>query len=258
VAPLPLAGITTALAAVVAVTWYFSARAAAVVRSGRDRQGLARVAVVGALGSGIVVLLSIFAMTGTTATNRALFQSMYPVATAVFARILLGEKLGAATYAVIAVMTAGLFLMNSSGGGVVLGPPFFLLAATLPLIGLADVYAKRSLADADPLFVAVGRLVAGSLVIGLVLPFASVPDWVTVLHAWPWVLLAGCAMAGGILGLYRAMDTAGASLAAAFAGLAPVVTAGLEWALLGAVFLPIQLAGIAVVIAGAVILAYRI
>lgn len=197
-------------------------------------------------------------MTGTTATNRALFQSMYPVATAVFARLLLGERLGAPSYGVIVAMTAGLFLMNSSGEGLVLGTPFLLLAATLPLIGLADVYAKRSLADADPLFVAVGRLVAGSMVIWLVVPFASDPSWATALEAWPWVLLAGFAMAGGILGLYRAMDTAGASLAAAFAGLAPVVTAAMEWALLGTGFLPVQMAGIAVVIAGAVILAFRV
>lgn len=257
VAPLPLAGMTTALAALTGITWYLLAgrRPPTALFSGHT---LARLAVVGGLGSGLVVLLAIFAMTGTTATNRALFQSMYPVATAIFARILLGERLAGTNYGIIAAMTLGLFLMNSGPDGLVIGLPFFLLAATLPLIGIADVYAKRSLAEIDPLLVATGRLVAGAAVIWPVLPLAADPDWPAAVAAWPWIAAAGIATAGGILGLYRAMNSAGASLAAAFAGLAPVVTAAAEWLLLDTGFLPIQLAGLLVVICGAVVLGYRI
>lgn len=256
-APLPLAAVTTALAAGFGIGWYLLARStAAAARPGPRTLG--RVALVGALGSGLVVLLAIIAMTETTATNRALFQSMYPVATAILARVLLGERLARTSYAIIAGMTVGLFLMNSGQGGVVLGTPFLLLAATLPMIGLADVYAKRSLADTDPLFVAVGRLVAGSLVIWLVLPFTGGGPVFADTAAWPWMLVAGFAMAGGLFGLYRAMDSAGASRAAAFAGLAPVVTALAEWLVLDARFSPVQLTGLVFVIAGAVVLAYRL
>ncbi len=112
-------------------------------------------------------------------------------------------------------------------------------------------------AGTDPLFVAAGRLVAGSLVIWLVLPFAGDDVSFAGAGARPWMLVAGFAMAGGLFGLCRAMDSAGASRAAAFAGLAPVVTAEAEWFVLDARFSATQLAGLLVVIAGAAVLAYR-
>lgn len=181
---------------------------------------------------------------------------MYPVATALCARLLLGEKLSGAAYAIIAVMTAGLLLMNSAGAGVELNRPFLILAATLPMIGLADVYARKTLLRVSPTTVTAGRLTAGSLFVWLLMPMAGSPDWPTLGQAWAWILIAGLATAGGVLFLYRAMDVAGASLAAAFAGLAPVVTAASERALLGASYSNLQLAGMLVVVAGAVALGF--
>lgn len=209
------------------------------------------------MGSGAVVLLSTLAMTETTATNRSLFQSMYPVATAIAARFLLAEQLRALAYAVILVMSAGLFLMNTGPGGIVISWPFWALAATLPLIGLADVYAKRTLGDADPRFVAAGRLFFGTAVLLAVLPWTAAGQWLALADVWLWITVAGLAMAGGMLGLYRAMDVAGASLAAAFVGLAPVITATAEWLVLGTGFSALQLIGLALVVGGAVVLAQR-
>lgn len=254
--PLPLAAASTGVAALAALSYLgFSARSALSVP---HRRAFLHVALVGILGSGVVVLLAVVAMTGTTATNRSVFQSMYPVATAVCARLILGERLSIAAYVTILIMVSGLMLMNSGEGGLRFGRPFLLLAATLPLIGLSDVYAKRTLDDADPRFVAAGRLVVGSLFVALLVAVRDVEDWSGVAASWPWVILAGLAMAGGVLGLYRAMDSAGASLAAAFAGLAPVVTLGFEWLLLDTSFSPVQIGGLCLVIAGAVALAYRL
>lgn len=213
---------------------------------------------VGAMTSGAVVLLSILAMTETTATNRSLFQAMYPVATAIAARLMLHERLGATAYGIIVAMSLGLFLMNTGPEGLVLGRPFFLLAATLPLIGLADVYAKRTLDSTDPRFVTAGRFIAGTVLLSLFLPMAGSAEWLDLLGAWPWVLAAGCASACGVLGLYRAMDSAGASMAAAFIGLAPVITALAEWAILGAAFSGLQLSGLFLVVGGAAALARRV
>lgn len=255
--PLTLAIATTLVAALLAAVVLLVRHGTASL--GRLGAGTYRhVAVVGVLGSGAVVLLSILAMTDTTATNRSLFQSMYPVATAIAARLLLGERLGRLAWLTVILMSFGLFLMNTGEAGLVIGRSFWLLAATLPLIGLSDVYARRTLRDADPAFVTCGRLIFGTLVLLLVLPLTDSAGWQRLLPLSPWVILAGIAMAAGALGLYRAMQTAGASLAAAFAGLAPVVTVTAEWLVLGASFSKLQLAGLVFVTGGAAVLASRL
>jgi drug/metabolite transporter (DMT)-like permease len=253
-APAPLAFTTTLVAAFAAIAFLLGARGLRGLVAPRGRAYL-HVFLVGFLGSGAVALLAVIAMTGTTATNRGLFQSMYPVATAVAARALLGERLRRLAYLVIGCMTLGLLAMNLSGGDLRLGPPFWLLTLTLPLIGLSDVYARRTLDDADPAFVTVGRLVSGALGLALVLPWVAAEQWVELRDAAAWIGAAGVATTAGLVGLYRAMDTAGASLAAAFAALAPVVTVSLEWVVLGATFSVSQLAGVAIVVAGGAALA---
>ena len=255
--PLPLAVASTGVAAIVAIAVLVGSGSGS-LRAGLPRRTWWHVLAIGAMGSGAVVLLSVLAMTETTATNRSLFQAMYPVATAIAARFLLAERLGIAAYGIIVLMSAGLFLMNTGPGGIVVGRPFWLLAATLPLIGLADVYAKRTLGDADPRFVAAGRLFFGTLVLLAVAPWTAATDWAALGQVWLWIAAAGLAMAGGMLGLYRAMDTAGASIAAAFIGLAPVITAGTEWLVLDAHFTGLQLTGLALVVAGAAALAFRV
>lgn len=215
------------------------------------------VILVGAMGSGLVVVLGVLAMTETTATNRSLFQSMYPVATAVCARLLLGESPGRGAYAVIVAMSGGLALMNTGPEGLVIGPAFWLLASTLPLIGLADTLAKRALEDADPDFVASGRLAFGALVLLGIVPWLDAGAWGTLSDQWHWVLGAGAFMAGGMLGLYRAMERTKVSIAAALVALAPVVTLIAERLVLGTRFTPMQIGGLLVVVGGAVLLARR-
>jgi drug/metabolite transporter (DMT)-like permease len=255
VSPVELSIAVTAVAVVVAVA-YFSR-----TDLGRFRKyslkDYARVFLVGLMGSGAVVILSILAMTETSATNRSLFQAMYPVATAVCARFLLGEHLKASAYVIISSMSLGLFLMNSGSEGLEIGRAFWLLACTLPLIGLADVIAKRSLCNVEPSFVALGRLSFGLVTLTFLLPLTTRQEWHVVFSQWPIVLASGIAMAGGVLGLYRAMNIAGASLAAAFVALAPVLTVGAEWLMFGTAFTLIQLLGIGLTVSGAAILALR-
>lgn len=252
--PLALAFAVVLIAAVVALAFMLANHGIGGLIAPR-RRTYVHVLVVGALGSGAVALLAILAMTGTTATNRGLFQSMYPVATTVAARLLLDERLRPAAYAVIGCMTLGLLAMNASGAGLHLGTSFWLLALTLPLIGLSDVYARRTLNDADPVFVTVGRLISGMLALALALPLIEPTQWSALFGVSGWVCAAGFATAGGLLGLYRAMNTAGASLAAAFAGMAPVVTLASEWWILDTTFSTLELIGTALVVGGAVVLA---
>jgi len=255
VSPVELSIAVTAVAAATAVA-YFSQK-----NLGRFRKyGLkdyVPVFLVGLMGSGAVVILSILAMTETSATQRSLFQAMYPVATAICARFLLGETLERPAYVIIFFMSLGLFLMNSGSSGLEPARAFWLLACTLPLIGLADVIAKRSLRDAEPSFVTLGRLSFGLVALTLLLPLTTRHEWIILLSHWPIVLASGIAMAGCVLGLYRAMKIVGASLAAAFIALAPVITAGAEWLMLDTPLTSLQLLGIGLTVSGAAFLALR-
>jgi len=215
---------------------------------------------VGALSSGLVPLFGILAMTATSASNRALFQSAYPVATAIAARLLLNERLDALTYLWVGVVCLGLLMMNLDPGS---GPnflswPFWLLLGTLPLIGLADVTAKRALGSLTPEVIAFGRAIGGLLILMLPLPwFASnVSD--TEPTTWLWILLAGVCMGVFAVALYQIFDRTLATLAASLIALAPLLTLGLELILLGLQLGLVQWTGFALVLVAVVLLARRV
>lgn len=254
--PLPVAIASAWFSALIVLGWMtLRGRAARLFRL-TDRQRLA-VLTVGALGSGIVPLLAVLAMTETSASNRALFQSAYPAATAIAAGWLLGERLPASGYALIAVVCAGLALVNVDfeAAGIGLGWPFWALLATLPLIGLADVIAKRSLSALSPEVVAAGRAFGGAAVLLLAVPLTGAATWSAAAPAAGWILLAGACMAGFAIGLYHVFGMTRASIAAALIALAPLVTLTAETALLNVALRPLQGVGFAVVLAAVIALA---
>jgi drug/metabolite transporter (DMT)-like permease len=204
---LPVALITTLFAAVLVCGWMLVRNKARRLPRMRWRQRWALL-LVGALSAGLVPLFGILAMTATSASNRALFQSAYPAATALAARVVLGERLGPFSYALIALVCIGLVLMNvePAAGLSMLHWPFWLLLATLPLIGLADVIAKKSLIDQPPEVVAAGRAVGGVLLLGLTLPWALPELSATLVTAWPWLLLGGVCMGIFAVALYQVFD----------------------------------------------------
>jgi drug/metabolite transporter (DMT)-like permease len=231
---LPVALITALIAALLVCGWMLVRHKAPRLPRMRWRQRWTLL-LVGALSAGLVPLFGIVAMTETSASNRALFQSAYPAATAVAARFMLGERLGLFGYVLIALVCSGLVLMNvEPGPGLsMLDWPFWLLLATLPMIGLADVLAKQNLIDQPPEVVAAGRAVGGVLVLALTLPWA-LPDVATTwLNAWPWLLLGGSCMGIFAVTLYQVFDRTKASLAASLMALSPVLTLAAESALLG-------------------------
>ena len=226
------------------------------VLSGRQ---LLPLLLIGALGSGLVSLFGILAMTETSASNRALFQSAYPAATALAARLLLGERLSVRVYFWISLICLGLLMMNleSNGAMSLTGWPFWLLLATLPLIGLADVIAKRSLDQQSPEVVAAGRAVGGVAVLGLALPW-MLPEAVAGLVAvWPWLLLSGLCMAAFTLALYQVFDRTFAAVAASLIALAPLLTLVGEIAMLGLTLAAYQWIGFVLVLIAVVGLSRR-
>jgi drug/metabolite transporter (DMT)-like permease len=212
-------------------------------------------AVIGVLTAGVVVLLNALALEQTTATNRSLFQALYPFATAVFAWGMLGERLRPLHYLLMAVAAAGLFLMNRGSAGLELGRGFWMLTATLPLIGFSDAYAKRRMLHLGPSALTAGRFFFGALFLLATVPFSLGDDWNVLGRTWTWLVLAGLATVAGVTGLYRAMQRNTATLAVMFASLSPLVTAALEWTILDTSFFAWQWAGILLVIGAAIVLA---
>lgn len=254
VSGLMVAQVSAAVAAVTAIGLRGMVDHGSLAQLTRPRN-IADLALVGVLTAGIVVLLNALALEDTTATNRSLFQSLYPFATAVFAWGMLGERLRPVHYALMAAAMLGLFLMNRGSEGFQLGIGFWLLAATLPLIGFSDAYAKGRMKNLGPSSLTAGRFLFGGLFILTTLPLSIDQDWSRLATTWPWLVIAGVASVAGVIGLYRAMQTNSATLAAMFASLSPLVTAALEWSILDTRFLPWQWAGMGLVIVAAVLLA---
>ena len=209
---------------------------------------------IGILATGIVTLLVALALTTTTATNRSLFQAAYPTATLLFAHLLLGERLRLTQYACIGLISLGLLLMNAGNGGVRFGPGFWLLLATLPLIGLSDVYGKRLTAQMPTTLIACGRNVYGALFVAAVALFLDLGPW-PGLTDLALLITAGICQAVGIWTLYRAFELDKASLVSSLVATAPLVTASLEWFLLTLALGPLQWAAVVLVTAAAILLA---
>ncbi len=253
-APLPLAASAATVAAVLVLLWRgFRGGLRGLGRLTRRQH--AALWSVGALGSALVPLLAVLAMIETSASTRAVFQSAYPAATAVATRFLLGERLSRAGYAWIVAICAGLLAVNVDPGSLKfqLGTPFWLLLATLPAIGLADVIAKRSLHDLSPDTVAVGRAVGGAvLLLSIALPVLDAAAWRSLIPTFPWVVLAGVCMGLFAIGLYHVFDRTAAAIGASLIALAPLVTVFAELFVLDAVPAPAQWLGFGLVM-GAVI-----
>jgi len=214
-----------------------------------------RLLLLGVLAGGMVTLLAAEALTTTSATNRSLVQSAYPAVTLLFARYLLGERLRVAQYAVIAVLLIGLLLANSDAGRLRVDTGFWLLAATLPLVGLGDIYGKRLTHQLSSVVIAGGRSVYGAVFLGVALPLFGVILPSSPAH-WFWICAAGILQGMGVWTLYRAMNVSKASIVAALVASAPLVTVAAEGLFIGLSLDTVQWLGLAVVLVAAAWLGY--
>ncbi|MEZ5492378.1 MAG: DMT family transporter [Gammaproteobacteria bacterium] len=209
---------------------------------------------VGGLASGVVVYLNIWALETTTATHRSVFQAMYPAMTAIFAYWLIDERLPLSGYLVIAAMTGGVLLMSAGGIQFQMVEGDGLLLLTLPMMGLCDAWAKKTLGTLSPQWVSFGRFFFGTLVL---LPFLLTAEiglsWPKGLD-WLWIGLSAATIGLGINMLYLGMKMKGAALAAAMLSMSPILTLLIEWYWLSAEFHTTELFGIAIVLLGGYLL----
>jgi drug/metabolite transporter (DMT)-like permease len=219
-----------------------------------DRRHFMPLLIIGIVATGIVTLLAAIALSTTTATNRSLFLSAYPAATLLFAHLILGERLRSQQYAAIALLLAGLVIMNDTGTGLKFTQGFWLLAVTLPLIGLTDVYSKRLVSDVRPLVLATGRNLYGMLFIGAVAFFVELGDQLSFSQTVALLVAGGC-QGIAVWTLFRAFERSKASLVSSLVAASPFVTLVLEVTFLELRLTAVQWLGMSIVIAAAVWLA---
>lgn len=211
---------------------------------------LGSLALIGTLASGIVVLLSIMALSYTSATHKGVIQATYPLGTLFFAWILLRERIPVIGYVAAATVVTGLVLMTSRGLSASPNPGDWILIATVPLMGFSDAYSKKVLNDVPPITVGLGRYLFGTLFLILLLSVLDLGSLVELLPVWPLLLTAGVLSALAMGLFYWTIKRIGPSIAAGLLAAAPLVTATLEWWWLDERFLRIQLLGIALVLLG--------
>ena len=251
--PGPFAFGQTAVAMVVlAPIWFWRLRKDE--RKSLRNLPLASLALIGILASGVVVLLSITALSYTSATHKSVIQASYPLGTMFFAWVLLRERIAPAGYMAAAVIVAGLVLMTSRGLGAAPNLGDWILIGTVPLMGFSDAFAKKVLKDVSPLTVSFGRYFFGTAFLAILLSVLDLGRLRDLLPVWQLLLAAGMMTALAMELFYWSINRIGPSLAAGMLAAAPVVTAGLEWWWLEERFVRSQLAGIVVVIVGVMIL----
>jgi drug/metabolite transporter (DMT)-like permease len=185
----------------------------------------------------------------TTASSAALLQAASPVMVAIGAWLYLGERLRRRQW-------AGVILSRGSWRAIVhleLLPGDFILLLSQAGWAVYTVYGKRVLAVHSPAVATTAAYVLGSLML-LPVPFVTArffpaPDWASPI-AWSVVAIQGILGAIAHVWWYEGVHRVGASRAAIFMNLQPVVGVLLAWLMLGETIEPAEIVGGLAVVAG--------
>lgn len=206
--------------------------------------------------SGIGILLKLWGLSYTTATNAAFIMSLSSVAAVMFAFLFLKEKTQKRFYAIVSMMIGGVYLVTT--GGVQLLPRIgdIIIFGLAFLIGFMQVYGKRVLETLSVLQISFGRSMVGMIFLGLLIPFFS-PGGFSTIPSFPVLLLVmanGVTFSSSIMLFYKALQVEGASNTGMFALLVPVFTAGLGYSLLGELLNIYQVIGGLVILGGSLLI----
>lgn len=187
--------------------------------------------VLGFLGLVMSTQVTYLGIATTTAANAALLQAASPVIVALGARVVLGERLRRPQWLGIAISTFGVLLVVTDGRLAALRPADLRLGDFLTLVAQVGwmgytVYGTRVLADLSPTLATAGAYVCGTLLLlpiaALSIPFFPVPRLASPLA---WAVVVYQALPGAIAHVwwYRAVERVGATRAAIFQNVTPVV-----------------------------------
>jgi drug/metabolite transporter (DMT)-like permease len=214
--------------------------------------------VLGLAGLVVSTQISYWGIYTTSAANAAILQSAAPVMMALGARLYLGERLRRHQQAGVALSALGVLLVVTEGRLAGLAPSELRLGDFLTLLALVGwtvftVYGKHVLVTVPPALATTGAYVCGTMVLvplaAITAPFMPAPRLASPVA---WIVLLYHALLGAVAHLwwYAAVERVGASRAAIFMNVTPLVGIGLAAALLGEPIGPWQIGGVALVLAG--------
>jgi O-acetylserine/cysteine efflux transporter len=220
------------------------------------RQALSlRVAALGALGFGAVILLQDVGIERTSVSHAAVLVGAVPVLVALISAGLSGAVGGPLSWGGYAVALAGVALVAGGGGGGASAPGDLLVLGSAALSAVFIAVQPKVLEGRDATAVTAVQFAAGALV---ALPFALLEKGIphAPAGAAPVLVVAALAVVGTMLPFWLfayGQARVPVQLAGAFVNLEPVVGAGLGWLAFGDVAAVGQVAGAVAVLAGIVI-----
>jgi drug/metabolite transporter (DMT)-like permease len=185
----------------------------------------------GVLGLSLSTQLSYVGYAYTTAANAAILQAATPVLVALGARAYLGERLRRRQQLGVGVSTLGVLVVVTDGRLWMLRVEQLRLGDFVTLVGLVawmayTVYGKRVILTHSPALTTTAAYVAGTCVLvaeaALTAPLFSRPV-LTSGRAWSVVLYHALFGAVAHIWWYRAVERVGASRAAVFLNVTPIV-----------------------------------
>jgi drug/metabolite transporter (DMT)-like permease len=181
-------------------------------------------AYVGLVGGGLAFALFFEGLARTSSTTAAFVQKSLVIWVVAIAMPMLGERVGRAQWAAIALLVAGAVALGAGHGGLGAGEgPLLVLAATL-LWAVEVVVAKRLLISLPAHVVGMARMGIGAATLLAWLMATGRLSQLTHLDrsAWGWVLMTGVLLAFYVaawfaaLGRGRAVDVTAVLVSAAF------------------------------------------
>ncbi len=214
--------------------------------------------VLGVCGLVLSMQLSYIGYAYTTAANAAILQAATPVLVALGARAYLGERLRRRQQAGVAVSALGVLVVVTGGRLWTLRAEDLRAGDFITMIGLVawttyTLYGKRIVTTHSPALTTTAAYLAGTAVLvveaALTAPLLPRPV-LTSTRAWAVVVYQAIFGAVAHIWWYRAVERVGASRAAVFMNLTPIVGIALAAALLNEPVGAGELLGVLLVLAG--------
>lgn len=213
--------------------------------------------VLGVFFSGFGILLKLWGLSHTTATNAAFIMSLSFIPVIFFAFFLLNEQAPKRFYGMVIPMIGGIYLVTTGGKSLLPRKGDLIILGLIFLIGFMRVYGKKVLKKLSVLETAFGRSFFGMIFLGALIPVFAPAGFATItsLKLFLLILANGITFSGSILFFYKALQAEGASNSGMFSLLVPVITAVLGGIFLGERMSLIQMIGGAIIICGSFFIA---
>lgn len=194
-----------------------------------DRRSWSRLAVIGIVGGSVPFLLFFTGLAQASAPSAAFIHKTLFVWVAILAVPFLGERLGLAQLAALAVLLGGQYLVIPPNG-VTWGTGEALIAAATLLWAVEAVLAKRLLASVPSGVVGAGRLGIGLVVLVGYLAVTGKAGTIAALSGeqWAWALGTGLILAAYVATWFASLRRAPASLVTAILVVGAPITALLQ------------------------------